>query len=85
MKEATRKDMRAQHLPLVLWDYCAERRAMIFCLTACDLYQLQGSNPYTATFGEECDISNLCRYDWYEWVYFWDGSAKYPFPKLSVG
>ena len=85
MKEATRKDMRAQHSPLVLWDYCAERRAMIFCLTARDLFQLQGSNPYTATFGEEGDISNLCRYDWYDWVYFWDGSAKFPYPKLSLG
>lgn len=85
MKEATRKDMRVQHSPLVLWDYCAKRRAMIFCLTARNLFQLQGSNPYTATFGEEGDISNLCQYDWYDWVYFWDGSAKYPYPKLSLG
>ena len=36
-------------------------------------------------FGEEGDISNLCRFDWYEWVYFWDGSAKYPLPKLYLG
>ena len=85
MKEATRKDMRAQHSPLVLWDYCAERRAMIFCLTARNLFQLQGKTPHTATFGEEGDISNLCQFDWYEWVYFWDGSANYPFPKLSLG
>ena len=85
MKEATRKDLCAQHSPLVLWDYCAERRAMIFQLSARDLFQLQGSNPYTATFGEEGDISNLCRYDWYDWVYFWDGSAKFPYPKLSLG
>lgn len=58
---------------------------MIFCLTARNLFQLQGTTPYTATFGEEGDISNLCRFDWYDWVYFWDGSAKYPFPKLSLG
>ena len=85
MKEATRKDLLARHSPLVLWDYCAERRAMIFQLSARDLFQLQGRNPYTATFGEEADISNLCRYDWYDWVYFWDGSAKFPYPKLSLG
>ena len=59
MKEATRKDMRAQHLSLVLWYYCAERRAMIFCLTACNLFQLQVKTPHIATFGEEGDISNL--------------------------
>ena len=85
LKESTRKDLAARHSPLVLWDYCAERRAMIFCLTARNLFQLQGTTPYTATFGEEGDISNLCRFDWYDWVYFWDGSAKYPFPKLSLG
>jgi len=61
MKEATWKDMQAQHSPLVLWDYCAERRSMIFCLTTRDLFQLQGTNPYTATFGEEGDILNLCK------------------------
>ena len=85
LKEATRTDMRVRHSPLVLWDYCAERRAMIFSLTARNLFQLQGTNPYTATFGEEGDISNLCKYDWYDWVYFWDGSSKYPYPKQSLG
>ena len=51
MKEATRKYMRAQHSQLVLWEYCAESRAMIFCLTSCNLLQLQGKTPHTATFG----------------------------------
>ena len=58
---------------------------MIFCLTARNLFQLQGTNPYSATFGEEGDISNLCRFDWYDWVYFWDGSSKFPYPKLALG
>ena len=53
--------MRSSGSPLVLWDYAAERRAAIMCLTARDLFQIQGSNPYTATFGYEGDISNLCR------------------------
>ena len=37
---------------LVLWDYCAERRAQIYNLTAKNLFRLQGNNPHTATFGE---------------------------------
>ena len=60
LKEAVRKDMHEANLPLVLWDYFDERRAAILCLMARDLFQLQGSNPHTATFGEEGDISNLC-------------------------
>ena len=38
LKESTRKDLCAQHSPLVLWDYCAERRAMIYCLMARNLF-----------------------------------------------
>ena len=40
IKEATRKDMRATGLPLVLWDYCMERRALIFQITAKKLFHL---------------------------------------------
>ncbi len=60
IKEGTRKDMREMHSPLVLWDYCIERRALIFNATAKDLFQLQGTTHYTATFGEEADISSNC-------------------------
>ena len=66
MKEAKRKDMRDQHSPLVIWDYCSESRAMIFCLTARNLFKIQGKTPHTATFGEEGNISNSFRFDWYE-------------------
>ena len=76
MKEAVRNDIKRTHSPLVLWDYCAERRAQIFTLTARDLFQLQGTNPYTATLGSEGDISNLCQFDWYEWVYYYDNSSS---------
>ena len=66
LKEATRKDMRASHSPLVLWDYCMERRALIFQVTAKKLFQLNGTNPHTATFGLEADISHLCQFGWYK-------------------
>ena len=67
-------------LPLVLWDYAAERRAAILSLTARDHFQLHGSNPYTETFVEEGDISYLCQFPWYEWVYFYDNSPRSHFP-----
>ena len=73
--------------PLVLWDYSAERQAMILPLTARDLFQLQGSNPYTATFGEEGNIYNICQFAWYEWEYFYDDyyTSRFPFPKAMLG
>ena len=63
MKEAVRKYIQLMGSPLVLWDYAAERHADILSLTARDLFQLQGSNTYTATFGKEGGISNLCQFE----------------------
>ncbi len=59
--------MQATGSPLVLWDYCMERRALIFQITAKELFQLNGTNPHTMTFGMDADILNLCRFGWYEW------------------
>ena len=43
--------------------------------------------PHTATHGTEGDISNLCQFDWYEWVYFYDDSSasNFPFPHAMLG
>ena len=87
VKEAVRKDIHIFHSPLVLWDYAEESRAAIMSMTARDLFQLQGRNPHTATFGEEGDIYHLCQFAWYEWVYFYDDSsyAHFPFLKAMLG
>ena len=85
MKESVRKDMRESNCPLVLWDYCAERRARIHNLTSKSLFQLQGQNPHSATLGDEGDISNLCTYEWYEWCYYREGKSKFPYPKEMLG
>ncbi len=70
MKEATQKDMQLLGSLLVLWDYCMECRALIFQITAKKLFQLNGTNPHTMTFGAKADILNLCHFGWYKWVYF---------------
>jgi hypothetical protein len=72
LKEATRKDLWETGSSIMLWDYCMERRVIIYQVTAKKLYQLHGSNPHTATFGTQADISNLCLFGWYEWVYYRD-------------
>jgi hypothetical protein len=81
LKKATRKDMRATGSPIVLWDYCMEQCALIFQVTAKKLFQLNGTNPHTATFGTEANISHLCVFGWYEWVYYCNQAAAYPFQK----
>ncbi len=85
IKESTRKDLRDSVSPIVLWDYCMERRALIYNVTSKKLFQLHGSNPHTVTFGTQADISNFCNFGWYEWVYYRDQSARYPFQKECLG
>ncbi len=85
LKEGIRKDMRESHCPLVLWDYCAERRALIHNLTVKPNIQLQGLNPIGATLGDEGDISNVCNFGWYEWCYYRDQKNLFPFPKEYLG
>ena len=48
-----RKDLHESDAPMVLWDFCVERRMRINNLTARPLFQLQGQNPHLGTFGEE--------------------------------
>ena len=62
MKGAVGKDFKESNAPLKLWCYCTKRRAHIMTLTANNLFQLQGQNPYMATLGEIGDISTLCRF-----------------------
>ena len=85
IKEAVRKDMLESNSPIVLWDYCAERRARINNLTAKDLFQLHGSTPHTLTTGNDGDISNLCQFNWYEWCYFRQQKESFPYPKEVLG
>ena len=84
-KGAVRKDMLQENPLLVFWEYCDERRAAITNMTAKDLFQLQGQTPHFATFGEEGNISKICQFGWYEWVYFRETTAKSPFPTHVLG
>jgi hypothetical protein len=85
IKEAVRKDMKESNCPLVLWDYCIERRARIHNLTAKDTFKLHGTNPHTALTGDDGDISNLCQYKWYDWCYFREQKERFPFNREILG
>ena len=80
-KESIRKDTLEANIPLVFWDYCAERRYTTTNMTAKNLFQLQGKNSHTATYGEQGYISNIFQFGWYKWVYARDGSE--PFPHMT--
>ena len=54
-------------------------------MKAKNLFQLQGKNSHTSTYGKQGDISNICQFIWYEWVYVRDGSESFPLMKEVLG
>ena len=85
LKESVRKVMRESNLPIPFWDYYLERRVQIYNMTASDYPTICGMNPYTLVTGEEGDISNLCQFSWYKWVYFREHTAAFPHNKEVLG
>jgi hypothetical protein len=85
LKEAVRKDMKESDWSLAFWDHCTERRVRIHNLTTKNLFQLDGQTPHFSVTGQEDDISNLCQFKWYEWVYYREGSATSPMPREILG
>ena len=41
--------------------------------------------PENNMSGEISDITTLCEFVWYQWVYFRDASATFPGEKLAFG
>jgi hypothetical protein len=86
MKESIREDMRTSDSPIVFWDYCAERRALVNNLTAKKLPQLQGvSNAHTLTTGDVADISNSCVHEFFGWCMYRNQGEDFPYQKKLLG
>ena len=50
-----------------------------------DNFKLHGTTPYMTCFGDEGDISSLSQVRWYEWCYFWDQKANFPYNCKVLG
>ena len=77
--------MRVTKSPLAFWDYCIERHAQIYNMTVRDHFKIHGSNPHTLTTGEEGHMSSLFQYAWYDWCYYWEHTAHFPYNQEVLG
>ena len=75
LKEAVCKDLRDSNAPIVLWGCSIQWRASIHNSVPRPLFQAAGKTPQVSNFGVQGDISNLCIFGWYEWVYYRDGGS----------
>ena len=85
IKRAIKKDLKESDCPMSLWDYCAERIEHVNNSTAKDLFQLSGETPTYHVTGRQPDISNVCQFTWYEWVYGRDCSRPFPTQQEILG
>ena len=77
--------MAKMKTPSKLWDHCLELEGYIRSHTALDTYELQGEVPETILSGQTADISPFIECGWYDWVKWYDSTAKYPAPKEVLG
>ena len=85
LKKGTGRKMIRTGSPKVLWDNCLELEAKIRSSTASNIFELEGEVPKTVINGETTNITQLCEFGWYDWVYFHDNAVTYPGTWLMVG
>ena len=61
--------MAANATPNRLWDYCTVLASLVRSHTQLSLYQLHGQAPEEMMTGVTPDISHICEFCWFEWVY----------------
>ena len=84
-KQAVKDLLHETNCPMRLWDYCVEYKARVNNSTARNLYQLGSVTPYQTIYHKEPDISNLCQFAFYDWCYYREETAKFPFPSQVLG
>jgi hypothetical protein len=80
---ATRWIVRTKS-PGRLWDHAFELASVVRSHLVLDLYNLNGQVPETIMLGRTDDISFICSYAWYDWVYYNEQTAPFPEPKMTL-
>ena len=83
LKRMYRRTMLESKAPEVLWDHCFELMAEIRSHTSLNLMRLYGQTPTTHLLGDTSDISHLCQFEWYEYIWWLDATDKLQNKKLG--
>ena len=71
--------------PKRLWDHCLELASLVRSHIAHDMYKLDGEVPETIMMGQTADISFICEFGWYDWVFYNESQAHFPDDKVCLG
>ena len=70
IKRKLRRIMKRTNTPIRLWDYAWEYICNIVSLTASGHILLDGVTPYEKVHGHTPNISELCMFKWYDWIWY---------------
>jgi hypothetical protein len=80
----TNTAMSKSQASVQLWDICLELQCLIRSSIAHNIYALNDDVPNTAVSGDTTDISHLCKFAWYDWVWYLD-PVDFPEDKRKLG
>jgi hypothetical protein len=63
--------------PRRLWDHAIELASILRSHLALDMYKLNSQVPETIMLGQTADISFICSFAWYNWVYYKKQNAAF--------
>ena len=72
IKSRTRDMMRRINTPLVLWENYVEYNSKLRCMTATEIYDLNGRTPFECVLDFTPDISELVEFSWFQRVWHHD-------------
>jgi hypothetical protein len=84
VRTMTRILMDTNHVPAALWDFAQSHAVELHNHTA--RKSLKWKTPFERETGDTPDISHLLYYDFYQPVWYWEGSPKtFPASKRKLG
>ena len=85
LKRGSTRKLLKRNVLKKLWDHCLELESRICSATTLPRFDLDHQTPESKMHGMSADISDICEFEFYEWVMFNDSQATLPETKFHVG
>ena len=85
LKKGTARKILRTGSPNMLWDDCMVLESEIQSSTVNNIFELYGEVLKTKLRGETANITHICEFGWYDWVYYKENAFTYPDDKWLLG
>ena len=85
LKRGSTRKMLKRNVPKKLWDHYLDLESRIRSDTTLPRFDLDHQNFEAKMHGISAEISDICEFEFYEWVMFNESQATFPETKFHVG